>query len=309
MNGENLLVGYKIHDFKYEWKGNFGHARACVEVALEQIDHSEYHLNIWNHTDITKVSHQEALFIKPTAPTSKHFAIDDLGYANSSSLAFRDYGVYETMYSHLNPNNDMDWNNIKSLIDNKSNKWDDSAILKWRKPKNVPRNHTLVIGQMPKDETVEGFGFGGHIRKLDLIVERLVKETDYPIVVKMHPKLQKRDRLIDKWKSWGVDVREGFESIHDILPRTRVAIVDNSTAGIECLMHQVPVISTGWPEYHWVTEKLQVLPQLPRLIKDLEWHELDDANKFIYWYIHDYLCYDVESTKRRLKDILDSWRL
>ena len=89
----------------------------------------------------------------------------------------------------------------------------------------------------------------------------------------------------------------------------RVAILDNSTAGIECLMHQVPVISTGWPEYHWVTEKLQVLPQLPRLIKDLEWHELDDANKFIYWYIHDYLCYDVESTKRRLKDILDSWRL
>jgi len=297
-------VAYKIHDFKYEWKGNFGHARACIEQALEQIDHSKYHLNIWNHTDITKISHQEALIVKPTAPTSKHFTIDTLGYANSSSLAFQNYGIHETTYSHLNPNNDMNWNIITKLIKDKCNKWDDSIMVKWKKGKKVEQNHTLVIGQMPKDETVEGFGLGGHIKKLDLIVERLVKETKYPIVVKLHPRLQKRDRLIEKWKTWGVDVREGFQSIHDILPRTRVAIIDNSTAGIECLMHQIPIISYGWPEYHWVTKKLQVLPQLPGLIKNLSWHNVDSANKFIYWYIHDYLCYDLDSTKRRLKECL-----
>jgi len=297
-------VAYKIHDFKYEWKGNFGHARACIETALDLIDHSEYHLNIWNHTDLTKIPHQEALIVKPTAPTSKHFVIDDLGYANSSCLAFN-----EPFEVEMREWVDTDHNAIKALIETKANKWDDSAILKWRKPKNVPRNHTLVIGQMPKDETVEGFGFGGHIRKLDLIVERLVKETDYPIVVKMHPKLQKRDRLIEKWRTWGVDVREGFESIHDILPRTRVAIIDNSTAGIECLMHSVPIISYGWPEYHWVTKKLQVLPQLPRLVKDLSWYQKEYADNFISWYIHEYLCYDVNSTERRLKEILESWKL
>ena len=304
-------MAYKIHDYKFEWKGNFGHARACVEQALEELDHSELHLNIFNHTDKTKVGkhRSECLFVKPTAPTSKHFAIDDLGYANSSWLAFSNYGEHETMYSYLNPNNNMDWNNIQQFIDNKSNKWDDSVILKWKKGKKVEKDHTLVIGQMPKDETVEGFGFGGHIRKLDLIVERLVKETRYPVVAKMHPRLQKRDKLIDKWKSWGVDVREGFESIHDILPRTRVAIIDNSTAGIECLMHEVPIISTGWPEYHWVTAKLQVLPQLPRYVDDLSWHDPSNARKFIYWYIHDYLCCDIESTKRRLKEIIDSWKL
>ncbi len=308
-------MGYKIHDFKFQWSGNFGHARACIETALEQIDHSEYHLNIWNHTDLTKVRHQEALFIKPTAPTSKHFAIDDLGYANSSSLAFQNYGIHETMYSHLNPNNEMNWDLITNLIDDRFNKWDDSIILKWRKAKNVPKDHTLVIGQMPKDETVEGFGLGGHVKKLDLITERLVKETKYPVVVKLHPRFKNDDHfrgrksLIEKWKSWGVDVREGFESIHDILPNTRVAIIDNSTAGIECLMHRIPIISYGWPEYHWVTEKLQVLPQLPRLVKDLEWHQRDNANKFIYWYINDYLCHDVDGTVIRIKDILDSWRL
>ena len=302
-------MGYKIHDFKYDWKGNFGRARACIEVALEELDHSDYHLNIWNHTDLTKIPHQEALIVKPTAPTSKHFAIDELGYANSSSIAFREPYEPGIMYSHLNPNYKMQWSKIRSLINSKSNKWDDSILLKWKKGKKVEKNHTLVIGQMPKDETVEGFGLGGHIKKLDLIVERLAKETTYPIVVKMHPRLQKRDKLIDKWKSWGVDVREGFESLHDILPRTRVAIIDNSTAGIECLMHQVPIISYGWPEYHWVTKQLQVLPNLPRLVKDLTWHNGEEADQFIYWYIHDYLCCDVESTKRRLKEILDSWKL
>ncbi len=299
-------MAYKIHDYKFEWKGNFGHARACVEQALEELDHSELHLNIFNHTDKTKVGkhRSECLFVKPTAPTSKHFAIDDVGYANSSWLAFS-----EPFEVEMREWIDTDHNAIKALIETKANKWDDSVILKWRKGKKTPKDHTLVIGQMPKDETVEGFGFGGHIRKLDLIVERLVKETRYPVVAKMHPKLQKRDRLLDKWRTWGVDVREGFESIHDILPRTRVAIIDNSTAGIECLMHEVPIISYGWPEYHWVTEKLQVLPQLPRLVDDLSWYQRDYANNFISWYIHEYLCYDVNSTKRRLKEILDSWKL
>ena len=47
MSGENLLVAYKIHDHKYEWRGQFGHARACIEQALEQIDYPD-DLHIFN---------------------------------------------------------------------------------------------------------------------------------------------------------------------------------------------------------------------------------------------------------------------
>ena len=34
-------MAYKIYDFKFEWNGNFGHARTCIEQALEQIDYPE----------------------------------------------------------------------------------------------------------------------------------------------------------------------------------------------------------------------------------------------------------------------------
>ena len=300
---------YKIHDFKYDWNGNFSHARTCIQQALDQINFKRTMgpFNIFNHTDITKVPYKSALFVKPTTPTSKHFAIDTIGYANFSSLAFEEPMEYEPMYSYLNPHNNMEWSIIEGFIENKSNKWDDSIILKWRQAKKIPKDHILVIGQMPHDETVEGFGFGGHVKKLDLIVERLVKEVSgYPIVLKLHPKFKGEKKLIQKWKDWGVDVRQAFNSIHDFLPRTRVAIVDNSTAGIECLMHEVPLISHGWPEYHWVTKILQVLPQLPSLVNDLSWHEKERAKNFIYWYINDYLCHDVKSTVNRLNGIFNS---
>ena len=89
------------------------------------------------------------------------------------------------------------------------------------------------------------------------------------------------------------------KKIHDFLPKTRVAILENSTAGIECMMHGVPIISYGWPEYHWVTQKLQSLTQLNELVSDLSWHYKSDTEQFIHWYINRYLCHDLKSTQRR----------
>jgi hypothetical protein len=301
-------VAYKIYDHKFEWKGNFDYARTCIKQALEQIDYPE-DLNIFNHTDLTQMNYSNVLFVKPTAPTSKHFAIDTIGYANASKLAFEEPYEPDIMYSHLNSKNNMDWSKIETLINQRSNKWDDSILLKWRKAKDVPKEHILVIGQMPDDETVKGFGLGGHWESITLIVERLYAQvTEFPIVVKIHPRLKLRGKqkdIVDKWIQDGIDVRDGYESIHDFLPHTRVAILDNSTAGIECLMHEVPIISYGFPEYHWVTKQLQSLTQLPKLCNDISWHKKEKAMKFIYWYINDYLCYDVESTKNRLNEIFN----
>ena len=312
---------YKIHDYKFEWKGNFARARELVKLCMDDLGFVEGDngFHIYNHTHYFKVPHKNSLFVKPTAPTSNHFAIDNRGYANTSLMAFHEPVEYEYAYSFLNPTANMKWNNITNLIERKSNKWDDSILLKWREPKgDIPEDHILVIGQMPDDETVNGFGFAGHMERIDHIVETL---HNYnlgwrgssvmvgPIVVKLHPRLKskKYKKVIAKWKDAGVHVVQGYESIHDYLPHTRVAIIDNSTAGIECLMHEVPVISYGWPEYHWVTKKLQVLPQLVSLIEGLDiWytpHFKENARKFIYWYIHDYLCYDELSTWNRLNDL------
>ena len=287
---------YKIHQYRFD---NFTKHEEIIRQALNELGHVEGgdELNIYNHCHVSEVHTNNNIIFKPTAPTSRHFVLDTLGYANSSSLAFN-----KPLAVEMRNWPETDHNVINALIETKSNKWDDSILLKWRKPKQIPKDHILVIGQMPDDETVHGFGFGDHIAKLKMIVDRLHGEN---VVIKLHPRY-KNPVLVKQWKDAGHHVITGFDCIHSILPKTRVAIIDNSTAGIECLMHEVPIISYGWPEYHWATQKLQTLTQLKNLVNDLSWHQKDYARQFIEWYINKYLCHDIISTENRLKELLDA---
>ena len=281
---------YKFHDYKFQKIADKYYD--IIRSAMNNLGHSEvvednpadYHF--YNHTTTDT---KDVFIVKPTAPTSNHFAIDTMGYANSSALSFTKPDI----------NNDMDWESIIELRNTKPNKWDDSVLLKWRNAKGIPDDHILVIGQMPDDETVHGFGFGDHIVKLKMIVDKLHSRN---VVIKLHPRY-KNPVLVKKWEDAGHTVITGYQSIHSILPKTRVAFIDNSTAGIECMMHSVPTISYGWPEYHWVTQKLQTLSQLNDLLK-LDWYSPTEQEMFLHWYINRYLCKDVESTTHRLSNIL-----
>ena len=296
------ILEYKIHQYRFD---NFTEFEAIIREAMNLLGHKEGNnpdINIYNHCYQSEVSTNRNIIFKPTAPTSKHFALDTIGYANSSSLAFKEPDWIKEFVE--------DSNYIQSLIDQKTNKWDDSILLQWKKARDIASDHILIIGQVPTDETVNGFGFGDHFKKLSMIVDYLQDEN---LIVKLHPspKMKIKGKVkdkVDKWIQNGIDVRTKFESIHDFLPKTKVAILENSTAGIECLMHGVPVISYGWPEYHWVTKNLQTLTQLDVIVNDLSWHDKDDADSFIHWYINKYLCHDVNSTATRLKEIIE-WKL
>ena len=69
-------------------------------------------------------------------------------------------------------------------------------------------------------------------------------------------------------------------------------------------MHNVPIISYGYPEYHWATYKLQSLTELKAVINNIGWYDEDYANSFIKWYIDYYLCHDVRTTMRRLENVI-----
>jgi len=289
---------YKFHNYKFDKIADNYYdviRRAMFNLGhFEVVEHdTEADIHFYNHTTNTEKS-PGIFIVKPTAPTSQHFGIDIQGYANSGYYTFN-----RPPFDNLAVN---DWSQVEELIKNKANKWDDSVLLKWRDAKDIKDDHILIIGQMPDDETVNGFGFGDHIKKLDMIVDKLHGEN---VVIKLHPKY-KNKALVKKWKEAGHHVLTGFDCIHSILPKTRVAIIDNSTAGIECLMHEVPIISHGWPEYHWATQKLQTLPQLENLVNDLSWHRPVYARQFIEWYINNYLCHDVKTTERRLTEILNA---
>jgi hypothetical protein len=288
-------VEYKIHQYRFD---NFTKFEDIIRQSLNKLGHIESNnpdLNIYNHCHKSEIHTNNNIIFKPTAPTSKHFALDTIGYANASTLAYEK--PLDDIFEDIER---MDWVSIQNLRLTSPNKWDDSILLKWRKAENIKDDHILIIGQMPDDETVNGFGFGNHINKLELIVDKL---SDENIIIKLHPRY-KNKQLVQKWTDAGHHVITGFDSIHSILPKTRVAIIDNSTAGIECLMHEVPIISYGWPEYHWATKKLQTLPQLKDLVNDLSWHREVYARSFIEWYINHYLCFDINSTVRRLNQII-----
>lgn len=286
---------YKIHQYRFD---NFTKFEDIIRQSLNELGHIESNnpdLNIYNHCHESEIHTNNNIIFKPTAPTSKHFALDTVGYANASTLAYEK--PTDDIFEDIER---MDWVSIEELRKSKPNKWDDSILLKWRKAENIKDDHILIIGQMPDDETVNGFGFGNHISKLERIVDKL---SDENIIIKLHPRY-KNKQLVQKWTDAGHHVITGFDSIHSILPKTRVAIIDNSTAGIECLMHEVPIISYGWPEYHWATKKLQTLPQLKDLVNDLSWHRPVYARSFIEWYINHYLCSDINSTVKRLNQII-----
>ncbi len=292
MSGANLQVEYKIHQYRFD---NFTRYERVIRKALNELGHIESDtpdLNIYNHCHLSELTTKNNLIFKPTAPSADYFAIDKIGYASASKLAFEE----------PNPPGLFNFRaiNIIDLISKKSNKWDDSILLKWRKPKSVPKDHILIVGQMPDDESVTRHSFGGHIEKITAIIKELNGEN---ILLKLHPRYKPTKEFTALCEQYGVEIMKGYYSIHDILPHTKVAIIENSTAGIECLMHGVPVISYGWPEYHWATHKLQSLTELKGLVNNLDWYDEPYAIDFINWYINSYLCNDVHTTKERLKEL------
>jgi len=302
---------YKFYEYRYTFKGNFKHAAECIKAGLnlrgmKETD-GEPDLHIYNHTarDLEPDMPENSIIFKPTAPTSKHFQICDLGYANSSRITFEEPGYKGFIWTK-----NISWSYIEKMVEDRSNKWDDSILLKWERAKNVPDDHILIIGQMPEDETVYGFSFGDHWKKMCMIIDKLKDEN---LVIKLHPRIRKATHIIrnlnkqiEKWEDAGHTVIIGFVSIHDVLPKTRLAITENSTAGIECMMHDVPIISYGYPDYHWITKDLRILTELRGYINDMSWYSKDDSRCFLLWYIYSYLCKDEMSTYKRLGEILDA---
>ena len=301
---------YKFHEHRYTFKGNFSYAADCIRHSLDMMGHEEDNespeLHVYNHTcrDLEPDMPENSIIFKPTAPTSKHFQICREGYANSSEITFEEPVEYE-----YRKYDNIEWNEINDLIERRANKWDDSIMLKWPDAKNVKKDHILIIGQMPEDETVMGFGFGDHWKKMCMIIDKLEDRDN--LVIKLHPRIRKAshrikdiNKYIEEWKGKGHQVFSNYESIHSILPYTKVAITENSTAGIECMMHDVPIISYGYPDYHWITNDLRILTKLRNSVDDLTWFNKEKSRRFLCWYVFDYLCYDIPTTMRRLEEIL-----
>jgi len=292
---------YKLYEHRYTYKLQFAYAANCIEHSLDILGHEKVKdnpdLHIYNHTcrDIEPDMPENSIIFKPTAPTGQHFQICDLGYANSSRITFTK-PEYENR-----PIQKSELHEIQEMVNRRTNKWDITHTDKWEEISDVKDDHILIIGQTPNDETVKGFGFGNHWDKMCQIIEKL---KDRNLVIKLHPKVSGDKEIISQWQSDGHQVISGYISIHSILQKTKVAIIENSTAGIECMMNDVPIISYGYPDYHWITKDLRILTELNNYIDDMSWFSKDNSRRFLAWYMYDYLCYDIPSTVKRLQELI-----
>ena len=98
-----------------------------VRSAMNKLGHTESNtkgdINFYNHLENNNKFSNDVIILKPTAPTSKHFTLDRMGYANTSELAYKEPKVNDDIEQ-------MDWQGIIDLRNTKPNKWDDSILLK-----------------------------------------------------------------------------------------------------------------------------------------------------------------------------------
>ena len=325
------LYGKRYNKLTLQWSDAYNHVIKAFrelgytvhldpELQLEEVsefaevgfDHSDEAIYVYNHTYLDQVKKDrlptgtKTFFIKPTAPASNYFTIYPLGYACSSSIAYEKPN-FEGIKTKAFFNSV-----VNSLLAKREHKWTvtgevifDCATV------DLPEDHILVIGQMPGDETVNGFSFGNHWLKLQSIVNYLKDRNT--VVLKLHPtfkpvitkagKWPDFNRMLLQWRAEGVTIYEDQESLHDILPKTNIAIVENTTAGIECLMYKIPMISYGLPEYHWVTKDLRHLNMLQSYIDDTSWWDPQKADEWLTWYCTKYQCHNYASTFNRLEEL------
>ena len=283
------------------------------EHLSRKITDSEDAVYVYNHTtrnDILENNFyfgKKTSFIKPTSPTPNHFSIDSLGYACTSSITYD-----EPNYKNVD-STEFFKNVVVEYKTSRMTKWQDRSEFDfiYEDDYEIPDKHVLVIGQMPEDETVRNFSFGNHWDKLRSIVNQLWR-SNQKVVVKVHPHLINEAKdwnfyldTIKDWQAHGITVLYNKESLYDILPKTKVAILENSTSGIECMMHDVPMITHGYPEYHWVSKDLRHLNMLNDYIEDLSWFNKEQSRQWLTWYCTQYLCYDKDSTLKRIKEIIN----
>lgn len=278
------------------------------DIKVGIVDNKE-DIYIYNHTYPEEIEDgffigKKSIFLKPTGPTNKHYSIDPLGFSSRITITYDKPNFEDTDYQQY-------WDDeVAQIKKNKLHKWTNEFEF-FENNTPIPDNHILVIGQMPGDVSVREFSFQNHINDIERIIDRL--DDKDPVVIKLHPFLKDRssevywEKINEKiiyWQNLGHTVIYDMEDIHTILPKTKLAILENGTAGIECMMYDVPMITFGCPEYRWVSKELRHIVNLNIYKNDLSWFDKELSRKFLVWYIRDWLCYDVKSTKRRLKEVL-----
>ena len=308
-------------------------AKALIQEGYDVLQHKDFICNVpgskpyvgekecdivvYNHSDSSEIrgniiKANKTWFFKPTIPDENQCTLDSLGY-----------GPYSTP-TYNKPNLDhITAKEVNHFYSTTVKRWKANNVTKWgknhfKKTRVNSKGYFLVLGQVFNDTVVTRHEFGNYAEKLEQVVRELNAWTDDKIIVKLHPYTNgidykegkdfnyKKD-MEKKLKAISPDIEvvSDFVSLYSYLPGAKCVVLSNSGSGLEALMYNVPIISFGMPEYHWVTYDLRKICDIQNAVKIENWYNKLEARKYLYWYMKEYCFYDQKSALKRVKDLIN----
>lgn len=304
-------------------------SQALQECGYEVQKHSDFHCRlpgstdykgtkecdvvVYNHAvlpeikgDVIKAEH--VWFFKPTIPDVRYTTLDVKGYGPYSSITYSKPPFHRCTKKR-----------VGMFFENDVSKWIQTSSSKWgvqfSKTEIPEDDFNLVVVQTLKDYTTVNMYYGSYLLSVVEIVQNLVKvDRGRSVVVKLHPYIDGKSGENNKIAKFltqkleaidsSIRVYSGLTSVHPFFAKCRCVFVCNSGAGWEAMMHRKPVVTWGYPEYHWTSYKLRHLCDLSEAIK-LDWFKPERSDKLLYWYLRKYCFWDYPSTLRRVRELLN----
>jgi len=307
-----IANAFKSHGYEILRKDDFICEGMEANVYVPERDRNDIDYIVYNHTDTSMlvgniVPAKHTLFMKPSVPTPLHTSLDTMGYGPYSAI------TYEKPDFEFIPDNI-----IQDYFDTKVTGWINNKVTKWNAHVSIDielnvSDYYLVLGQCGGDSVVNQYDFGNYWTKLEAVIKELIRVDNRDVVVKLHPYTDGMDakdhkfseNLINNYSAIDerVHVYNGKSNIHSFIPNARCVFLANSGAGLEVMMHHKPMVTWGYPEYHWVTYDLRHLADIKRTLS-LDWFDRNKQDKFLHWYTEKYCYCDRESCANRVADIL-----
>ena len=327
-----VIWGYKYKDMKESWKNQMNWLFNSLQdnkidvykhpdfickglensLMYNHKENKSYDICIYNHADCSHLVGANILkvkrnwFFKPTVPEEGYTTLDELGYGPYSSISYKKPDFLKVEKEKV----DLFFNTkVKSWIENKNNKWGSRYNLE---SINIEeKDYILILGQCFGDEVVSRHDFGNYYNRLYAIIKECRRCSNKLIIVKLHPfvdgenannnsfalKIKSEIEKIGK----NIKVYEGKSNIHNFIKNSYCVLLSNSGAGFECMMHGKPMITWGFPEYHWISYDLRHLADLYFAINNLKWFNKNKSDKFLYWYMENY---NQETCNKRVKELI-----
>ena len=239
-----------------------------------------------------------------TSGSAGYFTIDSLGYSSFSDVAKSSYYFEDSQKINLNTATEWFESYSKTYIEKDMSRCYQSNY----PPLELNKPYIFIAGQLSYDSVIQRHSNVDGQKYYNKIAE-IFGDKGYKVVFKHHPATFVPDNKPNRFYTpKHGSIIETKASIHSVIKNAAAVFVMNSGVGLEALFHKKHVFTGGNCDYKWVTHQIKHLDEINNAIDIIKKPvDTDSIIKYIY-YLHNHVyvdCYDVESIKRKIQEILN----